>query len=349
MLVLETFSPFTEKEGLLTDQQIAQINGFLAALESQPEKKRFLTLDDLSSLPKPEWLIEGVMEVNGLVMLAGPPASYKSFMALDWLLSMASGRDWLGKPTTPSRVLYVLGEGKSSLLKRATAWMHFNKVTSEQKERLKHNFRTTFEVPQLANKASVDNMLAQLAAEKYEPTVIAIDTFARSFVGLDENSQKDTGLWIESAERLRNVGYTVIFLHHTKKNVEFGLQYRGSTAIMGAMDTAITMSANKNENRITFQIVKQKDHDEGDPLYFQKVIVKPDPNEEGSVVLTPSVVSQMDHRLVKRKTIEEEIDRLLKDSKFENDRQRGVELAKLDFGLKEEAAVKRVQRYRLGA
>jgi hypothetical protein len=308
-----------------------------------PPTKRFLSLDDLTNLPKPSWLIEGVMEVNGLVMLAGPPASYKSFMCLDWLLSLASGRDWLGRKATPSRVLYVLGEGKSSLLKRAQAWWHHNRVTDEQKARLKDNFRTTFEVPQLANKASLDNLLSQLDTEKYTPTVIAIDTFARSFVGLDENSQKDTGLWIESAERLRNLGYTVIFLHHTKKNVEFGLQYRGSTAIMGAMDTAMTMSADKSANRITFQIVKQKDHDEGEPLYFQKVVVKPDPLEEGSVILAPSVATVRPTDLTVK--IDDVIQQLVADATFESDRARGRELGR-QFGMSEDAGQQRISRWR---
>ncbi len=307
--------------------------------------KRFLSLDDLTNLPKPQWAIEGMFEVNSLVMVAGPPASFKSFMCLDWLLCMASGRRWLDKATTPAKVLYVLGEGKSSLLKRAQAWMHYNRVSQAEKERLASNFRTTFEVPQMANKGSVDNMLSQLDQEDYKPTVIAIDTFARSFVGLDENSQKDTGLWVESADRLRNLGYTVIFLHHTKKNTEFGIQYRGSTAIMGAMDTAMTMSVEKQRNQITLQIVKQKDHDEGDPFKFNRVIVKPDPNEEGSVVLAPAPLV-MDERFTQEELkIESLMKQLMEDASFESDRARARELAR-QCGIGESAAQSRISRAR---
>lgn len=252
-------------------------------------EKRFLSVDDLTHLPKPAWLIEGLFEANSLIMLAGAPATFKSFLALDWIMCMATGRKWADRPTTPAKVLYVLGEGKASLLKRIQAWATYHNITPEEESRVNSNFRISFEVPQMASKASVDNMLSSLSAEGYEPSVIVIDTFARSFVGMDENSQKDVGVWVESADRLRNLGYTVIFIHHTKKSAEFGAQYRGSSAIMGAMDTAMTMT--RTETEIKVEVSKQKDHDEGQPLYFNKRVIRPDGhNEEGSIVLIPAVM-----------------------------------------------------------
>lgn len=311
-----------------------------------PERKRFLKLDDLTSMPKPMWAIEGMFEVNSLIMIAGPPASYKSFLCLDWLLCMASGRAWAGRTTAKMKVVYVLGEGKSSLLKRAQAWLHYNQASQEDIDNINENFRVTFEVPQMAVKPSVDNMLAQLNDEGYQPNIIAIDTFARSFVGLDENSQKDTGLWVESAERLRSLGYTVIFLHHTKKNIDFGLQYRGSTAIMGAMDTAMLMSADKSKSQATLTVVKQKDHDEGDPLRFSRIVVKPDPRDEGSVVLVPSFMPAMDERFTEQgQKVEEILPLLLSDQSFQSDRERARVLAQ-KTGLSESAAQARVSRAR---
>lgn len=309
---------------------------------------RFLSIDDLTHLPSPQWLIEGLFEVNSLVMVAGPPASFKSFLAIDWVLSIATGRKWNGKHTVPAKVLYLLGEGKASLLKRLEAWCHYHRVTAAERALLAINFRVTFDVPQLASKSSVDNMLAGLVAEDFQPNVIVVDTFARSFVGLDENSQRDTGLWIESADRLRQLGYTVIFLHHTAKNTEFGLKYRGSTAIMGAMDTAFTLQKDKDVRSLSkLECVKQKDHDEGDPLYFQRVIVRPNPSEEGSIVLIPSV--KMDERFTPEGQSEEKIrtvmTSLIEDMSFDSDRARARELAR-QTGITETAAQGRITRHR---
>lgn len=310
---------------------------------------RFLSIDDLTNMPSPKWLIDGLFEMNSLVMLAGPPASYKSFLALDWTLCMATKRKWHGRHTTPAKVLYVLGEGKASLLKRIQAWTHYYNVGKDEIANLKENFRVTFDVPQMASKASVDNLLSGLEHEGFTPDVIVVDTFARSFVGLDENSQKDPGLWVESADRLRQNGYTVIFLHHTAKNTEFGVKYRGSSAIMGAMDTAFTLVRDSQmANRVVLNCTKQKDHDEGDPLYFTRLIVTPDEKDDGSIVLVPSV--RVDDRFTKE-AVEKEaemravIDGLMQDGSFESDRSRAKELA-ARTGMTESAAQSRIHRAR---
>lgn len=308
-----------------------------------------MSIDDLSHLPHPKWAIEGLFEVNSLVMLAGPEASYKSFMALDWMMCMATGRKWLNKSTTEGRVLYVLGEGKSSLLKRLQVWCHYHNISPEEEAKLRANFKVSFEVPQMASKASVDNMLAQLVAEKFEPSVIVIDTFARSFVGLDENSQKDTGLWIESADRLRQLGYTVIFLHHTSKNTEFGFKYRGSTAIAGAMDSSFVMHKDGAPSKIKFFCTKQKDHDEGTPMSFNRLIVRPWPDDsEGSIILLPA--ANIDERFTPEGiALEAALVEISDDDSFTSDRARGEAIAaKFGGQISANAARKRIERKRKG-
>ena len=312
-------------------------------------EQRFLSLSDLNNMPQPTWLIEGMFEARSLVMLAGPSYSFKSFLLIDWLLCMASGRSWMGRSTVCCKVAYVLGEGKSSLIKRVAAWIKFNNLSSAERDKLEANFKVTFEVPQLASKASVDNMLADLDKENFKPDVIAIDTFARSFVGLDENDARDTGLWIESADRLRQLGYGVIFLHHTKKNTEFGIQYRGSTAIIGAMDTAMTLT--RDNLNCTLKVTKQKDHDEGPDLQFRRVVV-PISREKGdeSCVLVP-VGPVIDSRFSEPPPandpteINNVIDVLLAETAYQSDADRAAVLAD-EFKLSVEAAKMRILRRR---
>lgn len=305
---------------------------------------RFLSIDDLSHMPPPRWLIDGLFEVNSLTMLAGPPACYKSFLALDWGLSVATGRKWHGRAVCPGKVLYVLGEGKASLLKRIEVWAEYHQLSKAESDRMVEHFRVTFDVPQMASKASVDNMLAGLEAEGFKPDVIIVDTFARSFVGLDENSQKDTGLWIESADRLRQIGYTVIFLHHTTKNTEFGLKYRGSSAIMGAMDTAFTLQKDgQSSSQSILACVKQKDHDEGDPIYLQRLII----NHE-SIVLVPAI--RIDERFTdeyREKEAKEDtalLDIVAEMGTTHSQAAMGAELSNR-IGLGKKTATKRVERH----
>lgn len=240
---------------------------------------RLFTVDHLRKLPKPEWLVEGLFEKNSLVMVAGAPGSYKSFLALDWMLCMCTDKAWNGRKVKSSKVLYILGEGGSGLLKRIQAWGEHHKCGDAEWQMLVKNLRISFDVPQLAAPGTPEGLahtpiLTALAADNFHPDVIVIDTFARSFVGRDENSSKDTGEWIKSAEELRSRGYAVIFLHHTRKNTEFGHQFRGSTAVSGAMDTIITVIVDKRTGTIDVQVDKQKDHEAGKPLTFKPEGIK---------------------------------------------------------------------------
>lgn len=195
----------------------------------------------------------------------------------------------------------------------------------------------------MASKASVDNMLADLEKEDFKPEIIAVDTFARSFVGLDENDAKDTGLWIEQADRLRQLGYGVIFLHHTKKNTEFGTTYRGSTAIMGAMDTAMTLT--RDENHCTMKVTKQKDHDEGPDVRFRRVIVG-EINGSESCVLVPEMSAEAKLKALtiqERFNVKEIVAELIEDANYASMRARAEELSKRT-GMTYDAAHGRIRR-----
>ena len=43
------------------------------------------------------------------------PASFKSFLAIDWALSVAHGRDWNGRPTAQGAVVYLAMEGQAGI------------------------------------------------------------------------------------------------------------------------------------------------------------------------------------------------------------------------------------------
>jgi hypothetical protein len=82
----------------------------------------FLTRAQLASLPKPLPLIQGVLARTSTILLRGRDASFKSFVAIDWALCIATGTPWLHRDTEQGRVLYVMGEGAPGLNDRVSAW-----------------------------------------------------------------------------------------------------------------------------------------------------------------------------------------------------------------------------------
>ena len=96
--------------------QLAGIKG----RDAKPYRK--VTLAELEDLPQPEPLIEGVLDAGMVTMLSGPFSTGKSFIALDWALSIASGETWMGHEVKQCRVLYVSAEGAHGQSKRVKAW-----------------------------------------------------------------------------------------------------------------------------------------------------------------------------------------------------------------------------------
>ena len=137
-------------------------------------------------------------------------------------------------------------------------------------------------------------------------------------------------------ERLRSYGYTVIFLHHTRKNTEFGVTFRGSTAISGAMDTTMTVVRKQEDVEIT--ITKQKDHDEGEPITLHRCMIDIPSQTEGSCVLISNegAAARTKDALAMRE--------VLHDASLTSLSKRGAALAtKLD--ITPAAAETRVRRY----
>jgi hypothetical protein len=52
----------------------------------------YLSRAELGDLPRPAPLIEGVLNRHSYAILRGRDGTYKSFLALDWALSLATGR-----------------------------------------------------------------------------------------------------------------------------------------------------------------------------------------------------------------------------------------------------------------
>jgi RecA-family ATPase len=182
---------------------------------------------ELADIPQPKWLVDQHV-TDGFTVMYGPPKSGKTFVALDWALSMATGQAWHGTRTEPSPVLYVSGEGAGGLHKRVQAW---KKANGERSSRL-------YFIPFGARIVDRDHVV-QLRHDIHATgaRLLVVDTLARSMAGKDENSAQDMGMAIQALDWLREkTGAGMLVLHHSGVD---GTRPRGSTALFGAADTLI--------------------------------------------------------------------------------------------------------------
>lgn len=203
----------------------------------------------LSALPRPEWLIEGVLPTRSVTMSYGPPKSGKSFAAIDLAASVATGRPWMGQATKQAPVLYVVGEGASGVILRQEAWSLYHGATVE--------LDALHWYPAAVNLFQPDqaSALAALAGE-IRAGLVVIDTLARCSVGADESGTKDMGIIVSVLDQIRDAsGACVHVVHHSGKDKAKGA--RGSTALMGAVDIALEVSG--GAGRVRIELVDAKD------------------------------------------------------------------------------------------
>jgi hypothetical protein len=81
-----------------------------------------LTRSDLRAMPAPQPLIVNTLDQGTTALLYGKWGTAKTFIALDWAASVATGRRWQSRATEQHRVLYVAAEGVWGFRSRVDAW-----------------------------------------------------------------------------------------------------------------------------------------------------------------------------------------------------------------------------------
>lgn len=218
---------------------------------------RFLSIKQLSELPPPSWLIDGWLVRNSFAMMVGKSNDGKSFVAFDMAMHVATGKTWRGRAVHQCRVGYVVAEGAEGMGQRGLAWQKtFNDDVFVEDDRI-----SMLPMPiQAADMAAWDLLIAAVARMRLE--LVVLDTQARITVGLEENSAKEMGMFVEQVERLRRAtGATVLVVHHLDKQGRSG---RGSGAVYAAAQTELTVS--RMADVVTIAVTKQKDATRIEPL-----------------------------------------------------------------------------------
>lgn len=198
-----------------------------------PLRFRILSIDELVNVKPPEWRIDGVFPTHGSSTLYGAFETFKTFIALDMMLSLACGRDWQGRTIKPCSVLYVAGEGQTGLGLRVAGWLAAHGV-----ERRSARFRGLPEAVALPTPGDQDDVLRAIDAMDDPPEVIVWDTVTRMTGGGSLNDEKDAQAYVRGMDRIRNAtGAHMFNVGHSGKDKEKGIL--GSIVLPAAMETII--------------------------------------------------------------------------------------------------------------
>ena len=199
---------------------------------------------------KVEWVMDRLIPKESITVIFGKGGIGKTWLMMDIARSIGSGLDYLGYQTIKTPVVFIDFENPVSMLNERTKKLgeaenvHFWRVGN------------SFKPPKL------DSREWEQYKELPAGAVLVFDTLRASH-GRDENASNEMASIMEKVKELRDLGFTVILLHHTAKNSD--KISKGSTAIVDLSDHILGLTRVRNAKE--GEDAPVDDDDSEDPTY----------------------------------------------------------------------------------
>lgn len=247
---------------------------------------RLITGPALANIRPSPPLVEGVLYKGTSAMLVGPPKCGKTFLVVDLVGAVLTGRDWQGFPTDPDPtrpVVILAGEGLPEVPRRLTAWaQHYGYDPADILDRV-----VVLPGGLPLQEAEYRGALVEVLGE-LSPQLVVVDTLARHLVGGEENSGRDIGQFTATVDRVaETTGALVLTVHHVGKDPTRG--GRGHSSLLGNPYTELVA---KGESP-NLQVVNtaQRSAAEAAPWWCELVPAGTDPETGGPMSLVAKVRS----------------------------------------------------------
>jgi hypothetical protein len=202
------------------------------------------------------YLIKGLLQSTGLVVVWGPPKCGKSFWTFDALMHVALGWPYRGHRVNSGPVVYCALEGVQGFKNRVEA---FRRAKLSEDDKVNPAFYLVTASLSLVRdkKALMADIRKQLGVVK--PAVVCIDTLNRSLEG-SESSDEDMAAYIRAADAIREAFHClVVIVHHCGHDER---RPRGHSSLIAAVDTQIAISRDAAGN-IVAEVELSKDGEIG--------------------------------------------------------------------------------------
>jgi hypothetical protein len=203
----------------------------------------------LAPHPPIKWIIDQLISTGSLSMFFGDPGTKKTFSMLSLAVCVALGKPWLDFETTTRKVLIVDEEsGEPRLALRLGKAIRGE--LGDESTPIKFVSHGGFNLDDKKGEDELQNLIKTTGAG-----LVIIDALAEIMNG-DENSKQDTHPVFAALRRIaEETRAAIIPIHHSNKNGG----YRGSSAIMGALDQMIKIESKDGSNWIQFTTEKSRD------------------------------------------------------------------------------------------
>lgn len=205
-----------------------------------------------------QWQIKDILIENAITLISGQPGSFKTWLALELGLCVASGRKAFGvfETQVPGRVLFYNAEDDPSTITkcRLEAMMRGKGVKDLAAEKLEFLFITevSFYLDNKKHQEQLDKTL-----EAYKPSLLILDPFRNLHVQNENQSTDIVPILNFLREMNRKHSTAIIIVTHDKKpsgdsNERRASRMRGSNALEGFRDSYFMLDAEGDSIKVQF-------------------------------------------------------------------------------------------------
>ena len=237
----------------------------MAEIDEIKKKYNIMSAKELikSEIPKQEWIVEGLIPKQSLIVWTGKKASFKSFFNKYLGICIATGKSLFGEfeVTNPGVVLYLDEENGSRRLKARISKICNGLGFDEEKEIEFYTItKKGFKLD--GKKINNEDINCMKVIEKiiqlYKPTFVVCDSVVRMMKG-DENSSMDVRrIYDNLSPIMEKYGCTFSLIHHSCKD---GTGFRGSGDFEYMADKTFVVER-KGNSRTEFKISQEKERDD---------------------------------------------------------------------------------------
>jgi hypothetical protein len=222
-------------------------------------QRRFelLRIKDFLDVPPIPALIANVLPAAQVSVLFGPSNSFKSFLAIDMLCSIASGRAWHGLAVEQGPVLYIVTEGAhEAVAKRIVGWFEDKALPIE----VGNAAIGIIKVPVIMNRiGDVDALIATIREGLPGCKLAVFDLLAGSMEGSEADSEIVTA-WVRGTQRLADE-LTCTQLHVTHSGYSDATRGRGHSHLWGSFSTRLKAEGDPDARTTFLSVERHKDWD----------------------------------------------------------------------------------------
>jgi hypothetical protein len=216
------------------------------------------------------WLVEQLWCAHSVGVIGGAPKCAKTWLGLDMALSVATGTPCLGKYTVPEPgpvLIYLAEDALPAVRARIDGMARHRSLDLDEVE------IHVVTIPVLRLDQDRDRTRLWETVRRLRPRLLVLDPLVRLH-GIDENHAGDVAELLGYFRRLqRQLGLSVLLVHHTRKNagdgVAAGLGLRGSGDIHAFGDSNLYL------RRTEEHLILSSEHraaPASSPVYLQLVV-----------------------------------------------------------------------------